>query len=139
MDPDKIFGLFGDYDKNESGRILEDIRESVSFRLGLFTKIIFNHINFSNKVVEFFKRANTEFDTDDIKNAGEFVVYNKAWLYVKNIDVKDSKTFEELKTIQSLELITALRLSIHFFEEIEEYEKCAHLKKLQDVLEFFQS
>ncbi len=31
----------------------------------------------------------------------------------------------------------ALELTIKFFEQKEEYEKCAHLKQIQDVVEKF--
>ena len=32
-------------------------------------------------------------------------------------------------------LDTALKLGIHFFEEQEEYEKCAHLKHILDKIQ----
>jgi hypothetical protein len=33
------------------------------------------------------------------------------------------------------EFLCAVKLSINYFEGVEEYEKCAHLKKIQDFVE----
>ena len=33
------------------------------------------------------------------------------------------------------EFLISIRLSISYFESTEEYEKCAHLKKIQDFVE----
>ena len=113
------------------------VKDTPAFKIGLFKKLVFNHINFSRSIIDMLSRASMELDVNDVQNAGEFIIYNRAWDYIKDLDVKDTTTFETLKKGASSELITSFKLAIHYFQEIEEYEKCAHLKKFCDVCEFF--
>ena len=45
--------------------------------------------------MKFFKEANKELDIEDVKEAGEFVVYNRAWHYIKNVNLENPKLFTE--------------------------------------------
>jgi hypothetical protein len=40
-----------------------------------------------------------------------------------------------LKKIEDEYFLTSIKLSISYFEENEDYEKCAFLKKIQDFIE----
>jgi hypothetical protein len=42
---------------------------------------------------------------------------------------------EDLKKHSTDEFLVAIKLSINYFEGTEEYEKCAHLKKVQVLVE----
>jgi len=144
IDPDKIFNLFNQADQDpptkEKAEIADQLlalQDTPAFKLGVFKKLILNHINFNKSILSLLKRADSDFDIDDVKNAGEFIIYTRAWYYVENLNVKELEVFESLKKGASQELITAFKLAIHFFQENEEYEKCAHLKKFCDVCEFF--
>ena len=144
IDPEKIFNLFNRADEDpslqEKAEITDqllNLQDTPAFKLGMFRKLILNHINFNKSILSILKRTDDEFDIDDVKNAGEFIIYTRAWAYVENLNVKDLETFESLKKGASQELITAFKLAINYFQETEEYEKCAHLKKFCDVCEFF--
>ena len=144
IDPEKIFSLFSRAEEDpsikEKAEIAEQlmaVKDTPAFKIGLFKKLVFNHINFSRSIIDMLSRASMELDVNDVQNAGEFIIYNRAWDYIKDLDVKDTTTFETLKKGASSELITSFKLAIHYFQEIEEYEKCAHLKKFCDVCEFF--
>lgn len=144
IDPEKIFNLFNRADEDPSLQEKSEITDQLlalqdtpAFKIGVFKKLILNHINFNKSILSLLKRTDDEFDIDDVKNAGEFIIYTRAWVYVENLNVKDLETFESLKKGASQELITALKLAINYFQETEEYEKCAHLKKFCDVCEFF--
>jgi len=144
IDPDKIFNLFnkadGDPPLKEKAEITDQLlalQDTPAFKLGIFKKLILNHINFNKSILSLIKRADNNFDIDDVKNAGEFIIYTRAWQYVQDLNVKELEVFESLKKGASQELITSFKLAIHFFQENEEYEKCAHLKKFCDVCEFF--
>ena len=50
----------------------------------MYKKLILNHVNFNKKLAEFFQKSNKDLDINDMKEAGEFVTYNRAWLYIKN-------------------------------------------------------
>lgn len=144
IDPDKIFGLFGRADDNPTPEEREDItqqlielKDSPAFKIGVFRKLILNHTNFNLNLLNMLKRAHSELDVDDMNNASEHIVYTRAWEYIKDLNVKDVEVFEAVKKGANEELVTTLALAIDFFEEKEEYEKCAHLKKLSDISRYF--
>ena len=138
MDLSKIFKLF-----NESEEIENDFSEDtyIDFKstplywIGMYKKLVLNHLNFNKKVVQFFKESNHELDVVDMENAGEFVVYNRAWFYIKNVDINVEEHVLAIEKYQDEYLDTSLKLGIHFFEEQEEYEKCAHLKHILDKIQ----
>ena len=114
IDIDNLFGLFpddGDLDGGDTPVYL-DFTTTPVYWIGMYKKLVLNHINFNKKVVKFFKESNQELDVEDMSDAGEFVVYHREY-------------GDEY-------LDTSLELGIHFFEEYEEYEKCASLKKILD-------
>lgn len=144
IDPKKIFELFSSIEGAESvseevkiASQLEEFTHTPAFKIAIFKKLIINHTNFNISVLNMLKRTNEEFDMGDVENAGEFITYTKAWEYIKDLDARDIETFTTLKKSANEELITALALSINYFEGFEEYEKCAHLKKLSDISRHF--
>ena len=134
---DNIFELFSsneDLDgKNELVHI--DFTQTPTYWVGMYKKLVLNHINFNKKVLKFFKEANKELDIEDVKEAGEFVVYNRAWYYIQNVDINVEEHVLAIEKYQDEYLDTSLKLGIHFFEEQEEYEKCAHLKHILDKIQ----
>ena len=137
MGLDNIFELFSsnedlDGDNNE---VQIDFTQTPIYWIGMYKKLVLNHINFNKKVLKFFKEANKELDIEDVKEAGEFVVYNRAWHYIKNVNLENQENIEALLKYSDEYLDTSLLLGINFFEQSEEYEKCAHLKKILDKIE----
>ena len=68
-------------------------------------------------------------DVIDVDRAGEFVVFNRAWSYIQKVDPNNLVAQEALYRFADIHLKVALELSINYFQEHEEYEKCSHLKK----------
>ena len=122
-----IFSLF--YTDEEldgvNSKVQIDFSQTPIYWIGMYKKLVLNHINFNKKVVKFFKESNQELDIEDMENAGEFVVYHRAWYYIQNVNIDNEKYADEY-------LDTALKLGISFFEQHEDYEKCALLKKILD-------
>jgi hypothetical protein len=56
-------------------------------------------------------------------------VFNRSYEYIQKVDINDLVTQEALFKFADIHLKVALELSINYFQEHEEYEKCAHLKK----------
>jgi hypothetical protein len=138
VDINNIFELFSegdDLDGKNNSTTYVDFKETPIYWVGMFKKIILNHNNFNKKVIQFFKKANEELDLDDVKEAGEFVVYNRAWSYIQNVDIHTDLHIKSLEKYTDEYLDVALKLSIHFFEQQEEYEKCALLKSILDKVE----
>ena len=134
MNVDNVFDLFSS-DENLEGintKVYIDFTKTPIYWVGMYKKLVLNHINFNKKVVKFFKESNQELDVEDMENAGEFVVYHRAWHYISNININVKEHVTAINQYGDEYLDTSLELGIHFFEEIEEYEKCAHLKKILD-------
>lgn len=144
IDPERIFNLFNKAEEGTSLKEKEEIvdqlismRDTPAFKLGVFKKLILNHTNFNVNLLNMLKRANDELDIDDMQNASEFIIYTRAWEYIKDLNAKDITVFEALKMGASEELVITLALAIDFFEQNEDYEKCAHLKKISDITQYF--
>jgi len=134
---DNIFDLFGpndDFNGADNGTTYMDFKNTPIYWVGMYKKLILNHINFNKKIIKFFQKSNKDLDLKDVKEAGEYVTYNKAWLYIKKIDLSKEEHIKGIKTYNDEYLNVALKLGISFFIETEEYERCAHLQKILNNL-----
>ena len=134
---DNIFNLFGpddDFEGNNNGTTYMDFKNTPTYWVGMYKKLILNHINFNKKIIKFFQKSDKDLDLNDVKEAGEFVTYNRAWSYIKKIDISNKDHIKGIKTYSDEYLDTSLKLGISFFIETEQYERCAHLQKILDSL-----
>ena len=139
---ENIFGLFSHEDDDlstNSKTTYIDLKSSPVYYVGMYKKLILNHINFNKKVLSFFKKANEELNIEDIKEAGEFVTYNRAYTYIKNLDLGDKNHIDAIQHYTDEYLDTSLELGINFFQQHEEYEKCAFLLKILNKSKDLQS
>jgi hypothetical protein len=70
-----------------------------------------------------------------LDDMAEMVTYSRAWFYASKLDLKRRVDVDAILTFADDNLVYALALTIKFFENKEEYEKCAHLKQIQDMVE----
>tara|TARA_R110002012_G_scaffold116409_1_gene264128 strand:+ start:154 stop:576 length:423 start_codon:yes stop_codon:yes gene_type:complete len=134
---DNIFHLFGpddNFDGVDNGTVYMDFKDTPTYWVGMYKKLILNHINFNKKIVKFFQKSDKTLDLNDVKEAGEFVTYNRAWSYIKKIDMSNKDHMKGIKVYADEYLDTSLKLGISFFIETEQYERCAHLQKILDSL-----
>lgn len=129
-----IFSLFSANEELDgvNSEVQIDFSQTPIYWIGMYKKLVLNHINFNKKVLKFFKESNQELDIEDMKDAGEFVVYHRAWHYIQNVNIDVEEHIIAINKYTDEYLDTALKLGISFFEQHEEYEKCAHLKKILD-------
>ena len=137
---DNIFALFGFPDKDDEDRKkleadLDVFKETPHFKLGMFHKLIMNGSLFSKQVVKFFAKADPGLDIKGIDQAGEYMMFIRAWFWIEQVQIRKKEWKEALKQYASEEFVISIKLSINYFESTEEYEKCAHLKKIQDFVE----
>jgi len=137
---DNIFSLFGFPDKDDEDRKkleadLDVFKETPHFKLGMFHKLIMNGSLFSKQVVKFFAKADPGLDVKGIDQAGEYMMFTRAWFWIEQVQIRKKEWKEALKQYASEEFAISIKLSINYFEGTEEYEKCAHLKKIQDFIE----
>ena len=134
IDMTNIFGLFvpgEELDGTQTATNLDELKTKPIFHVGMYKKLIQNHINFNTKVLDFFKQSNEEFDINDIKEAGEYVVYNRAWNYISNVDIKNDGYINAIKHYSDDEFRSTLDMGIEFFQRDELYERCALLLKIK--------
>jgi len=142
MGLNSIFALFGfpegDKGPGETRKMKAEIdayKKSPHFKLGMFYKLIMNGTAFKKQVLNFFSRSDSALDMEGIDEAGEFMMFTRAYFWVEGFKFKSKLWKEDLKHYSHEEFLVALKLSIHYFESTEEYEKCAHLKKIQVLVE----
>lgn len=137
-----IFALFGfpegGGDSKEDKKLKADIdayKKTPHFKLGMFYKLIMNGTNFKKQVLNFFSKTDPSLDMEGVDEAGEFMMFTRAYFWIEGFKFRSKNWKEDLKKYSHDEFLVALKLSIHYFESTEEYEKCAHLKKIQVLVE----
>lgn len=137
-----IFALFGfpggDENPKENVKIKEEInayKKTPYFKMGMFFKLIMNGNVFKKQIINFFSKSDPFLDVNGIDDAGEFMMFSRAYFWIEEFKFKSKIWKEDLKKHSTPEFLTAVKLSIHYFESTEEYEKCAHLKKIQTLIE----
>ena len=129
LDFDNIFNLFGEDDVSNNTTNYADLTSTPTYWLGMHKKLILNHINFRKKAIRLLKDSNMELDPTELAAAGEVIAYNRAWFYIKKIDLSNKDHVEAILAHGDDFLETSLELAIKHFQspEREEYEKCLHL------------
>tara|TARA_R100001463_G_scaffold30714_2_gene69852 strand:+ start:381 stop:812 length:432 start_codon:yes stop_codon:yes gene_type:complete len=142
MDKEKIFGLFdNNFDENLQKEI-GGYKKSFHFKIGMFIKVIIYGDRWKNSVVSMFSKANTEFDVKDIDSVGNMMLYTRAWYWISQFDFDNEECINDLnqfldkdeETYNSSDLFISLMRTIKYFEKTEEFEKCAFLVKIRDLL-----
>ena len=136
MDINHIFNLFGGDPKKYSDESpttinMADFEKTPSFKIGMFKKIILNQHVFQKKLINMFKTPKDDFGMEGMDEVGEYIAHHRAWGYIKDCTIENEIWQDSLSIQNDEHLETAVKLSISFFEEIEEYEKCAFLKKIE--------
>lgn len=141
MKLDGIFALFGfpegGNNKNEK-KIEIDLnafKETPIFKLGMFSKLIINGNIFSKQALKFFSKADPSLDMEEMDLASEYMMYTRSWFWIEQVQIRKKEWKEALKQCANEDFILSIKLSISYFQSTEEYEKCAHLKKIQDFVE----
>ena len=141
MDINKIFNLFNDKEPESLKEkaevidvLLKDYQNHPLFWVGMFKKLIHNHTTFNTQLLKFFNDLDEGLNKVDVDKAGEYIIFTKSWDYIKKIDPNNLQHQEALYHFTDDYLKTAIELSISYFQEQEEYEKCSHLKKNLDFI-----
>lgn len=141
IDPDKVFDLFGGkggLDPKGPNYVSPTSLPKIDYddpltMLKMFKKMIINYTSYNKGLTLMFKQVDPKLDVKEIERAGEAMLYERAYTYISKFKVKDKKSQEVLTSYMDSELEVAFKLAIKYFEEIEEYEKCALLKKIFDL------
>lgn len=139
MDISRIFDLFNNNENNQNDDVslLIDFSDHPLYFIGGFNKVISNHLFFAEYTIKNFQKISPDIDIKELEKAGEELMFRKAWGYIKNLDLNKSFHLDSLKVKADKHMVHNLQISISFFEDLEEYEKCAFLKKIEDKIEEF--
>ena len=129
---DNIFSLFQNEDTIE---VYENFMDNPYVKVGMFNKIIRNNTIFNIKFKKFLDSADLNYDKDYIDSSSRFITFNRAFFYIKDINVENQQHIDALKCYDFEDLMLNVNTSISFFEEKEEYEKCSHLFKIKKLIE----
>ena len=136
IDKNKLFSLFSNEEKVKEAEInLRRLKEDPYTKLGMFTKLIQNHNIFHQKLERFLSQENPNFDIGITKQASEYTVFNRAFNYISKLDPKNESNRSIVKTFDPLILQKSITIVMNYFINTEEYEKCAHLRKFEEILE----
>lgn len=138
IDANKIFNMFEEpKDTGFPGTVYIDFKDHPAYWVGMFEKTILNYENYCVKILQLFKSASPVLDIDDVKDAGEYIVFNRAFEHIKDLDLTNDSHLDSLESRASKRLVKYIIKSIDYFVSVEEYEKCEILKKIQDQVELF--
>lgn len=139
MNKDRIFNLFDDSEDTQK-QVIEQKKSLVGFnaspyhKLGMFTKLIVNHFVFHHKLEKFLKKEEPSYNAESTREASSFVVFNRAWNYIKQVDINDKNHIFAILDFDPKLLNKTLESALQYFQDLEEYEKCAHIFKIQNIL-----
>lgn len=134
MDINKVFDLFEEKDSINNPTTKLDLTESPVMWIGMFKKLVMNYKVFSQQLINMFTLVEPPLDINDIKRASSYMVYTRAFDYISKLDITNPIHIECLKMYSDDKLRQSITISLHYYESLEEYEKCAVLKKIQDVM-----
>jgi hypothetical protein len=119
--------------KDELTKMEEEIdewKDTPRYKMGMFVKLIINGTIFRKQLSNMFEGKNKI----NIGDAGEFIMYNRAWYWIKDFSLKDEDWVDSVKHYEEEEIIRACELTISYFENIEEYEKCSLLLSIKNLI-----
>jgi hypothetical protein len=137
MNINSIFNLFNNENNDDEASLLVDFSEHPLFWISGFNKVINNHIFFKQYTVKTFQNISPDINIEELEKAGEDLMFRKAWNYIKNFDLDKPFHIECLKLKANDIMVQNLQIAIQFFELLEEYEKCALLKNIEDKIKEF--
>jgi hypothetical protein len=140
MNLNKLFSLFqSDEDPTPEERNIANNAELVDhpyIYMGLFKKLIINYSTFSEQLFQFMRSSDVNLDVEKMEKTGVHMVYWRAYDHLAKIDLTNSFHVEIIQTYADDKFIQALTMCLQYYEDMEEYEKCAFLKKILDTASF---
>ena len=113
---------------------IKDFMNGPYAKIGMFVKLIQNHEVFHKKLEKFLKQEQPDYNVESTKEASEYTVYHRAWSYIKQIDLGKKEDVDAIINFDPKVFYKTLDGAVKFFENYEEYEKCAHLHKLKEIV-----
>ena len=141
IDPKNIFELFDSGSNRESeekeiGKI--EISDHPLILVGMFTRMVLRGEEVNKDIMRFFQEISREVTVTEQEHFNKFMIYNRALSFLEKINFENTLHVEILLEKTGGDFLQACNMTIQFFTEREEYEKCAFIKKFQDFVKFSQ-
>ena len=133
MSIDDIFNLFKSPEEGIETTTQVDMSNHPIVWMGMFKILIINYKIFSKQMVEFFESSDPKLDIGDIKLAGGMMVFIRAMDHISKIDTTNQLHRDCIILYSDEQFLKALSSALAHFEDLEEYENCALLKRIQDI------
>lgn len=142
IDPSNIFGLFdsgseGQSEEKEYNKI--EISEHPLILAGMFTRMVLRGEEVNQDIMKFFQEIERKVTAKEQEHFNKFMIYNRALSFLAQMNLEDPLHVEVLLDKTGEDFLQACQMTIEFFTEREEYEKCAFIKKFQDFIKFSQN
>ena len=138
INKNKIFDLFSSTPENKVSVkkqvAFDDFMNTPYAKIGMFCKLVINHQIFHQKLEKFLKKENPAYNVEDTKEAADYGVFNRSYQYINKINIENPDHLKALVGFDPRIFNKALNNSIDYFVSYEEYEKCAHLFKIQQIV-----
>jgi hypothetical protein len=108
-----------------------DIYSHPAFKIGMFKKWVVNIPNAIKFALPDTKKNSEVEDLEDYRTAVKNQIFRKAFEFLEEVDFETHK--DVIKNNLDPLLKKSLEQSMNHFVECEEYEKCATIKKFQDL------
>lgn len=140
---DNIFNLFDDRESSEGvvGGLegLENTSKHPLILAYIFTRLVLRGEEVSASIAEFFYAAgNYTVPIEEYRAQNSKLIFDRAMLKLIQIDIDDQLHLEILAEKVGEDFYKACALTIGYYTEQEEYEKCAFIKEIQDSINFLQ-
>ena len=134
MDLNRLFKLFSSDEPEEKPVVVnEQLIEHPYIYMGLFKKLIINYETFSRQLFQFMRSTDSDLEVNKMEKTGVHMVYWRAYNHIEKIDLTQDFHVDTIKAYADDNFIKALNMCLQYYENIEEYEKCAFLKKISDI------
>ena len=134
LNPKKLFEIFDKHPLNDLEENLISYKSSFKFKVEMFIKVVIYGDQWKKEVISLFDNSNADMDTNEIDRVGDFMLYTRAWYWLKQLDITDEVCINSLKELNNPNLLVSIAKSINYFEKGEEFEKCAFLVKIKGFL-----
>jgi len=126
MNKRKLFDLVGLSPNPEP--VSQEAEYNIDFvKIKMFTKLIESRKEFKRNLN---KTNNLEVSEDLINN----IIFNRALFYIETLEVDKLNNIEDLKSEHKKRFISTIQQSIKYFEQLEQYENCAFLFKIEKMI-----
>jgi hypothetical protein len=137
MDIDKIFNVFDYVPTDNIFKEHSNLEKEISLNVELIQKLFNKKQQIKNEISLLFTDKNQGLDFSDNENIVNVWYYNKLWDCIKKIEVTNLLYQNKLIVASTVSFLNNLTEVLLYFQNREEYEKCAHIKEILKIVELF--